>query len=73
MHKGARMLLIEQKLERVYHLRLAQADHQYYENEIRRLESQLETIFPPVPVTPEQAAQNRRELAAALGLKPKRR
>ena len=74
LHKGARMLLVEQKMERVYHMRLAQAaDGKHYSDEISRLHKQLDAMQPRVPVTQEQAAKNRKGLAGALGLKPKKR
>ncbi|MFA5379580.1 MAG: hypothetical protein WC455_27730 [Dehalococcoidia bacterium] len=68
------MLLVEQKMEHIYHLRVAAVDDsKYYQNEIRRLEGQLEAMQPHIPVTQEQAASNRKELALVMGLKPKRR
>ena len=68
------MLLIEQKMERVYHMRLAQAaDGKHYSDEISRLHSQLDAMQPRDPLTPEQAAASRKGFANALGLKPKKR
>jgi hypothetical protein len=77
MHKGARQLLVEQKMENLYHLRLAQAEGTYYSDEIRRLEGELwrlevRTGAPRRKITPEEAARNRRELAAVMGLKKKK-
>jgi len=68
------MLLIEQKMERVYHMRLAQAaDGKHYSDEISRLHSQLDAMTPRTPITKEQAANNRQNFAKALGLKPAKR
>ena len=74
LHKGARMLLVEQKMERVYHMRLAQAaDDKHYSDEISRLHSLLDAMTPRTPITPQEAAANRKGFAKALGLKPKKR
>ena len=76
MHKGARRMLIEQKLEHLYHLRLAQAEGNYYADEIRRLEGELwkfDVKEPHKQITPLEAAKNRRELAVAMGLKMKKK
>jgi hypothetical protein len=73
MHREARTLLVEQKMERLFHLRIAANDNgKYYEDEVNRLEGQLDAIRPHVPVTPDQAAQNRKDLAATLGLRPRK-
>lgn len=73
MQRGARQLLVEQKMENLYHLRLAQAEGDYYSEEIRRLEGELwrlevRTGAPRRKITPEEAAKNRRELAMVMGL-----
>jgi hypothetical protein len=67
------MLLTEQRMRDLYYRRVAaHPDGEPYAKEIGRLERQLESAVPRVPVTPAQAAQNRKDLASSMGLKPRK-
>jgi hypothetical protein len=73
MHRGALQMLIEQKMEHLYHLRLAQSEGDSWEREIKRLESELWGLGvksrPVKAITAEEAARNRKLFAMKLGLK----
>lgn len=72
-HKGAQISLLNGKIERLAHLRLAQMESpEGFEKEVERLQNiqmQLLNIQAPRPQTPEECAQARFEFAKAVGLK----